>query len=205
MKNPWEDIKLSDYEEHMKLASVIQLQSMNIMMEKQFNQNPIKNVMVLGIAGGNGLEHIDTEKIKKVYGVDINKEYLEKCKMRYQNLNGVLECICTDLTAKNITLPHTDMVIANLLVEYIGYQSFQNVILKTKPTYVSCIIQINTDEGFVSDSPYLHVFDKLNRVHHQMQEDALTNAMYYIKYCLIGKIEQPLPNGKKLIQLDYRN
>lgn len=34
MKNPWETIKLSDYENHMKLDSVMQLQAMNNMMKK---------------------------------------------------------------------------------------------------------------------------------------------------------------------------
>ncbi len=29
MKNPWEEIPLSDYENHMKLDSVMQLQAMN--------------------------------------------------------------------------------------------------------------------------------------------------------------------------------
>ena len=32
MKNPWEEIPLADYESHMKLASVMQLQAMNEMM-----------------------------------------------------------------------------------------------------------------------------------------------------------------------------
>ena len=30
MKNPWEEISLSDYENHMKLDSVMQLQAMNV-------------------------------------------------------------------------------------------------------------------------------------------------------------------------------
>jgi len=47
------------------------------MMKKQLNQYDVKSVMILGIAGGNGLEHIDTQKIRKVYGVDINNEYFE--------------------------------------------------------------------------------------------------------------------------------
>lgn len=29
MKNPWEEISLTDYENHMKLDSVMQLQAMN--------------------------------------------------------------------------------------------------------------------------------------------------------------------------------
>ncbi len=31
MKNPWEEISLSDYENQMKLDSVIQLQAMNVL------------------------------------------------------------------------------------------------------------------------------------------------------------------------------
>ena len=36
MNNPWEEIKLSDYESHMSLESVFQLQTMNQMMKEQF-------------------------------------------------------------------------------------------------------------------------------------------------------------------------
>ena len=43
----------------MILDSVMQLQAMNEMMKGQFEAYPITNVMILGIAGGNGLEHID--------------------------------------------------------------------------------------------------------------------------------------------------
>lgn len=204
MKNPWEEINLSDYENHMKLDSVMQLQAMNEMMKKQFNQYPIKTVMVLGIAGGNGLEHIDSNKFQKVYGVDINCGYLKECTERYKNLRDILECLCVDLTSEDIVLPNAEMVIANLLIEYIGYECFQNAIKKIKPTYVSCIIQINTDDSFVSDSPYLHVFDSLDKVHHQMQEDELTATMNEIDYCLTEKSEKLLPNGKKLVQLDFK-
>lgn len=204
MKNPWKKIKLSDYESHMKLASVMQLQSLNIMMKNQFNLYPIKTVMVLGVAGGNGLEHIDTKKVQKVYGIDINHKYLEECAERYKNLDGILECICADLADKNIILPHTDMIIANLLIEYIGYECFQNAVIQINPLYVSCVIQINTDSSFVSDSPYIHVFDSLNEVHHKMQEDELITVMKDINYYLIAKKEELLPNGKKLVQLDFR-
>ena len=35
MNNPWEEIKLDDYEKHMSLDSVKQLQTMNKMMKEQ--------------------------------------------------------------------------------------------------------------------------------------------------------------------------
>lgn len=69
MKNPWEEIPLADYESHMKLASVMQLQAMNEMMKGQFNTYPVSSIMIFGVAGGNGLEHIQKDKIEKVKGL----------------------------------------------------------------------------------------------------------------------------------------
>ena len=74
--NPWEEIALSDSENHMQLESVMQIQNMNRMMKVQLNSYAVNSVMILGIAGGNGLEHIDVNKFNKVYGIDINEEYL---------------------------------------------------------------------------------------------------------------------------------
>lgn len=203
MKNPWEDIPLSDYEDHMSLDSVMQLQAMNRMMKQQLSRYPVKTAMILGVAGGNGLEHIDPQKLQKVYGVDINRAYLRECAARYPELKGVLECICADLTAPDAALPHAELVIANLLVEYIGYPCFQRAVTRIRPAYVSCIIQINVDDSFVSDSPYLHVFDGLAQVHRQMREGELTAALESVGYRLTTTAEHPLPNGKKLVQLDF--
>jgi len=203
MKNPWEEISLSDYENHMSLDSVMQLQAMNGMMKGQFDAYPVSSVMILGVAGGSGLEHVQKEKFKKVYGVDVNPAYLKEAVHRYPDLDGVLECLHIDLINEADKLPKADMVIANLLVEYIGYECFQKAIRRADPKYVSCIIQINAEEGWVSDSPYLHVFDGLERVHHQMEEHALETAMLEIGCRVIGSLEHPLPNGKKLVQLDF--
>lgn len=204
MKNPWEEIKLSDYESHMKLDTVMQQQCLNAIMKKQFYQYPVKTVMILGVAGGNGLEHIDSKRIEKVYGVDINQEYLAVCKSRYKNLSGVLECLHADLMGENTVLPHADIVIADLFIEYVGSKCFKQIISKIKPKYISTVIQINTDDSFISDSPYLHVFDKLDCIHHQMDEISLSEAMNNIHYQLIEKEERLLPNGKKLVQLNYK-
>ncbi len=203
MKNPWEEISLSDYENHMKLDSVMQLQAMNEMMKGQFDTYPISSVVILGIAGGNGLEHISKDKFKRVYGIDVNSDYLKEVIHRYSHLNGILECLCINLIYEADKLPEADMVIANLLIEYIGYECFQKAIQQVNPKYVSCIIQINVEDNWVSDSPYLHVFDGLEQVHHQMEEHALEKAMLEIDYHLIKTLEHMLPNGKKLVQMDF--
>ena len=59
------------------------------------------------------------------------------------------------------------------------------------------------DDSFVSESPYLHVFDGVVPVHHQMAEQELQNSMNEIDYHLIKVLESRLPNGKKLVQFDF--
>ena len=76
MSNPWEEISLDDYEKHMSLDSVWQLQTLDSIMQEQFATYPVETAAVLGVAGGNGLEHIDTNKFRTVYGIDINADYL---------------------------------------------------------------------------------------------------------------------------------
>lgn len=114
-----------------------------------------------------------------------------------------MECLCIDLINETDKLPKADMVIANLLIEYIGYDCFQKAIIQTSPKYVSCIIQINMEDSWVSDSPYLHIFDGLEQVHHQMKKQSLEKAMSKIDYHAIKTLEHVLPNGKKLVQIDF--
>lgn len=203
MANPWEEISLSDYEKHMKLDSVMQLQGMNQMMKSQFNTYSVNSVMILGIAGGNGLEHIDKNKIQKVYGVDINREYLTAVIERYSDISDILECIQLNLIEETDRLPKAELLIANLLIEYIGYDCFQKTVEQVQPQYISCIIQINVDDSWVSDSPYLHMFDGLEEIHHQMDEKTLVKSMLEIDYHKIKTLEHILPNGKKLVQIDF--
>ena len=205
MNNPWEEISLDDYEKHMSLDSVRQLQAMNAIMKEQFAAYPVDTATVLGIAGGNGLEHVSPHKFRKICGVDINADYLRAASQRYTELSGVLECLHIDLINETEKLPQAQLLIANLLIEYIGYGAFQRAVLQTAPEYVSCVIQINTDEEqWVSESPYLHAFDRLDEVHHQVEEDALKAAMNETGFSLILQETCPLPNGKALVRLDYK-
>lgn len=203
MNNPWEKIDLNDYEKHMSLDNVYQLQAMNEMMKEQFYAYDVKTLMILGIAGGNGLNHIKNGDFEAIYGVDINEKYLDECKKRYSDLTSEFETICTDLLSEDLQLPNSDLLVANLLIEYIGYECFQKVTKLVMPRYISCIIQINIESTFVSDSPYLHVFDRLDEIHHQIEENTLTNYMQEIGYKVELREEKDLPNGKKLVRIDF--
>ena len=204
-KNPWEEISLETYEKHMSLDSVKQLQLMNRIMKSQFEDYPVDTVMILGIAGGNGLEHIDIKKYKNVYGVDINELYLQETQKRYSNLADILQCLHLDIVCETEKLPQSQLLVANLLIEYIGYDAFVRAVNIINPEYISCVIQINTDEEmWVSDSPYIHAFDGLDEIHHQMESDVLNEKMNLIGFKLIFQNMTELPNSKALVRLDYQ-
>ena len=204
-KNPWEEISLETYEKHMSLDSVKQLQLMNRIMKSQFEDYPVDTVMILGIAGGNGLEHIDIKKYKKVYGVDINELYLQETQKRYSNLADILQCLHLDIVCETEKLPQSQLLVANLLIEYIGYDAFVRAVNIINPEYISCVIQINNDEEmWVSDSPYIHAFDGLDEIHHQMESDVLNEKMNSIGFKLILQDITELPNSKALVRQDYQ-
>lgn len=50
---------------------------------------------------------------------------------------------------------------------------------------------------------YIHTFDCLEEVHHQMEEGNLVKCMSEIEYQIINTTEQLLPNGKKFVRLDF--
>ena len=187
-----------------KLSFQLPYQVTRFESKKQLNDYSVSTVMILGVAGGNGLEHIDKSKYHRVYGVDINAAYLEEVTTRYCSLDGILKCLRVNLLEESGTLPMAELVIANLLIEYIGYATFQNIVKQVKPAYVSCVIQMNTDEeNWVSVSPYIHAFDGLEEVHQQIEANILSETMGSIGYIEIGQEVYSLPNGKSLIRLDY--
>jgi hypothetical protein len=108
----------------MRLPEVSQLQTLNKIMLAQLIVYPVSTVAVFGVAGGNGLEHIENANIEKVFGVDINKGYLSACKKRYAYLGKRLELLNIDLTDQTVKLPSVQFVIANLIIEYIGIDNF---------------------------------------------------------------------------------
>ena len=205
MNNPWEAIRLEDYEKHMALDSVQQLQALSAIMKAQLEAYPVRTAMIFGIAGGNGLEHVNPEKYDRVYGIDINREYLRAAEERFAGLGEKLQLMCLDLTKDAGKLPQAELVIADLLIEYTGYAAFTAAVKQAGAKYVSCVIQINPEEEetWVSDSPYLHAFDRLGEVHHQMNEEGLAEAMREAGYRQILQEEAGLPNGKKLVRIDF--
>ena len=201
MTNPWTSILLEDYENHMNSNEVQQYPILNKIMDLQLNSYKYKSVIVLGSGGGNGLEYANRNS--EIYCVDVNSEFLEETKNRYSDIKN-LKTLCLDLRTDFQKLQQADLIIANLLIEYIGYSAFKSIIEWVKPQYVSCVIQVDSDKSFVSESKYIHKFDSLESIHTSINADILNDTLNLIGYKPIYKKENILPNKKMLLQLDFK-
>lgn len=201
-KNPWEEVELSDYENHMKLDGVYQLQTLNAIMRQQFSSHPVNSVAILGVAGGNGLENLtDLPEITAIYGIDTR--YLAESATRHPELNGRYTTVLADILNAGCILPRAELVVANLFVEYVGCGNFARAIGRMNPQYVSCVIQIDPAESFVSESPYTTKLEILDSVHSSVNPGELATAMSHIGYKSISEISTSLPNGKQFLRLDF--
>jgi hypothetical protein len=207
MSNPWQLIDLGMYENHMSSDEVYQLQTLNEITKEQLQDNQHTYVGVLGVAGGNGLDNIDILKTQKVYAVDINKNYLNICKQRYQYMGSTLEILCGDLTDDEIVLPYTNLLICNLIIEYIGEKEFISYISKNKINIdvVSCVIQNNNNNSFVSNSELNSHFQPILSIHHDIDKNKLKYLFSTIEFTCIKYKKYILPNGKEFIRMDFRH
>ncbi len=204
MKNPWESMPLGIYEEHMKLSSVRQLQTLNEIMRSQINDYEAESLAILGVAGGNGLEHINKKTVSKIYGIDICQDYLDECRKRHSDLGDMLVLRKLDISDLSSDIPSCELIIADLLVEYVGIRTFAKQMEKTMPEVVSCVIQKNMDVQFVSVSPYADSFSEISNLHRDIDKKELITAMEEAGFKLIVEKEFMLPNSKKFIRVDFK-
>jgi hypothetical protein len=88
--------------------------------KKYLDEIKPEKVGFLGIAGGNGLEHIDINFTKSVYGIDINPDYLNTAFIRYHHAIPSLQLVNLDIAANSETISRADFIWAALVLEYTG-------------------------------------------------------------------------------------
>ncbi|MBC6555491.1 methyltransferase type 11 [Citrobacter braakii] len=203
MVNPWEVLNLEHYESHMQYQNVQQAQVLNFIMKKQFNAFSVKSICILGISGGNGLEHIDIDFVSKIYGLDINDKYLSVCHKRFSELGDKLELRKVDLMSPQAKIPDAEFIIANLLVEYLGCEIFKNILMTSNARYISCVIQKSHNSDFVSSTPFEIYFHDISSIHNDIDKSELMEKLNEIGFEVIYTENFKTPNDKVLIRLDF--
>jgi hypothetical protein len=118
--NPWKEIPIADYEQHMSHTSVGQLNLLNSLTKKYLAKYKPATCLFMGIAGGNGLEHIDNNITRHLIGIDINHEYLNVCFKRYHDRIDSLQLLELDITKDTNHVRTADFIWVALVLEYAG-------------------------------------------------------------------------------------
>jgi hypothetical protein len=144
--NPWLALPLEDYEGHMGSAAVNQLGPLADLFGEALARLRPRSVAVLGVAGGNGLEHVDGTVTGRVVGVDVNPAYLAATKQRFPDLRG-LELHCADLQHDRLELEPVALVHAALVFEHAGTgQCLDNAVsLVSGGGHLSVVLQLPSD------------------------------------------------------------
>ena len=213
-QNPWETIRLSEYENHMGNVNVQQTQMLNYIVKEQLKsidyekcRRPV--VAIMGITSGNGLEHVEGTSIRKIIGIDINEQYLCECTKRFEALGEQLELhrvnMMVELERAAKLLEKADLVLADLLIEHIHLDNFIGLVkrMRKRRRRISCVIQFNPEGCKVSASGYEQCFDNISNLIEEEDREELNSVFSGIGYRLDYEKEYPLVNGKSLIRMDF--
>lgn len=203
-EHPWRGIDLGVYERHMSDARVGQLQQLRTITGDQLFDHPATTVGFLGVAGGNGLDLIGPA-VTTVYGYDINPDYLAACEDRYRDKLGERLHVIEATIDRALQIAPVDLLIANLIVEYVGASEFAAFIAANADGIgvLSCVIQRNEAASFVSTSDVASAFDGLASVASDVDAGGLAKALANVGWLEQARWIYSLPNGKTLIRQDF--
>lgn len=197
-EHPWNQVPLEDYERHMQHDSVAQLQFLNTLTGKYLQIIKPEKALFLGIAGGNGLDQIDSTVTKKIVGLDINAKYLDETRKRYQIRLPQLELIQIDIdSSANLSIVKADWVWAALVLEYVDLANCFSFIQNNITSNGNLIITLQQNNGLQSVSKTgVQSIQCLGQVFREIPEDELLKHAVEKGFELLETEVNDLPNGK---------
>ncbi len=195
-RDPWLDIPLSDYEGHMSADSVAQLSVLGSLFAEVLAECRPESVAILGVAGGNGLEHVDPLVTRRVVGVDLNRSYLEAVRRRH-GVRLHLELHRLDLATEKLELEPVHLVHAALIFEHAGTdRCLENAIALVAPDgALSVVLQLPGSAPDVAATPFLSI-QTLARNFSIIDPGAFTSLLETRGFRLRAQTTRPLPGGK---------
>jgi len=96
-----------------------QLRPLSAVLARALAELRPASLLVLGVATGNGLEHVDLTVTQRVVGLDVNPQYLALTRRRHARLGERLELRCADAERVELEAGSFDLVWAGLFFEYV--------------------------------------------------------------------------------------
>jgi uncharacterized protein (TIGR00369 family) len=200
MDSIWNTIPLEDYEQHMRHETVGQLHLLNTLTKKYLEKLNPDIVMFLGVAGGNGLEHIDNNVTRQVYGIDINQSYLDETKKRFQGQVKNLNLINLDISSKkNDGIAKANLIWAALIFEYVEIESCFEFINNNLVENGHLIVTIQENNGVNSVSQTgIETIKSAGKIFSLIAESELVSIADKFGFIQWDYEENILPNKKSL-------
>ena len=157
MRNPWLDIPLGDYEAHMALPAIGQSQLIADQLDILVRRYAPSSVAILGCAGGNGFERLIDTSVSRVVGVDINPQYIEAARQRYDGRVPGLKLQVGDIQTAAWLFEPVDFIYAALVFEYVDVARTMSVLRRhCKPEGILAVLSQVPHKALpeVSPSPY---------------------------------------------------
>jgi len=194
--NPWLAVSLAEYEGHMAAPGVRQLAALSDLFAEALAYGRPESVAILGVAGGNGLERIDSRAIRRVVGLDVNPSYLDAVRERHDGLRG-LELHCADLSGETLALAAVELVHAALIFEHAGLdRCLDNALALAVPGgALSAVLQLPGDSESIapSASPAIRALKpRFSLIDPARFRETLGARGFRLAY----QTRRPLPEGK---------
>ena len=198
MPNPWSTIPLRDYEDHMQSEAVGQLAVLAHLFEDVLRKVHPASLAILGVAGGNGLNAIESRITHRICAIDLNPAYLEAVRERYPHLPG-LELHCADLALDTLNLLPVELVHAALIFEHAGVrQALTNAAHLVAPNgYLSIVLQLPSTEEPAVGSTSPATIQTLRQPFRFVDPAQLSETLTAQGFHQINHSEHPLPSGKR--------
>lgn len=157
MRNPWLDIPLADYEAHMSLPTVGQSRLIARQLDALVRTYSPPSVAIIGCAGGNGFECLAGTSVTRVVGVDVNPDYIEEARRRFDGHTSGLELLVADIQSPGLLFEPVDLIYVALVLEYVDLQQAIGALQRhCKPDGILAVLSQLPHETLthVSPSPY---------------------------------------------------
>jgi len=164
------------------------------------------SVGIIGCAGGNGLDRLAGTSVSRVVGVDLNPEYIEQTRERYEKRFPGLELYIADIQTAASLFEPVDLLFVALVLEYVDLdQTMRSLWRHCRNDGVLAVISQLPHETMkeVSPSPY-STLSRLAPVMHLISPQDLQLRAGYAGFCSEHSSTILSPGGKAFSVATFR-
>lgn len=156
------------------------------------------SIGIIGCAGGNGLEHLAGTGLSRIVGVDLNPDYIEQTRRRYEGCISGLELHVADIQTASSLFEPVDLLYVALVLEYVDLDRTLSTLWQhCKNNGVLAVVSQLPHETMteVSPSPYT-TLTRLAPVMHLVSPQELQLRAEHAGFCREHSSTILSPGGK---------